>query len=793
MSQLKPTLAQTAAAQDQPVHTTGEATGQEIGALSLRPALLCVFVASGVALALEILLTRLFSLLFQYHFVFVATSIAICGLGLGGALGAFLRRPGRPGTLAALVQPPRLLQFLAAVLALDSLIFALLPWAGSVALHALLALPAFVLAGLLLASVFAGQPAASARIYAADLLGAAAGALVALPLVAWAGPVAAIQWLALLAAAAAVLVHWAAGNRAWLRSATLGALLIASMLVFSQGVGLVKLDLAALTGAAPDKTMLAVLQDPSQEARIVETVWGPFARLDLVETADPDAQLVFTDGGAGSYMLRFDGDLEALDDLRRQPEYLPFTLSEPANTLILGAGAGKDVLQALLAGSEQVTAVEINPDMLALTRRHAEYNGGVFDLPSVTTHAGDGRSFVETDTGRYDLIYMNLVYSQAAGHEGAALAESYVFTEKALRTYWRHLAPGGRIGLVTHNGFEGSRALLTAIAALQAEGLTLRQALDRVILYQYGSGDPLSRTSVLLVTRDYLDEEALAANAEQAEALGLQMVYAPVLFELPLRDLVLGNADVYTFARNGDYNLTPTSDDRPFFYQLNWGLPAALPALVGITGLLVLGYVSAIVYGQRRAGPLHVGLFAGYFVLLGAAFMLVQLPLVQRFYLLVGDPVLALLITLEGLLLGGSLGSLLSARRRHNLVQLATLAGAGAIALLLVQALLVPLLWDSLLQAALPLRLAAILALTAPLGLLVGIPFPTGLRLAGQWLPTATPALWGVNAVAAVLGSAVAAAGAMLFGFTAMLLLAAALYALALLLLNLAAKRATGA
>ena len=255
-----------------------------------------------------------------------------------------------------------------------------------------------------------------------------------------------------------------------------------------------------------------------------------------------------------------------------------------------------------------------------------------------------------------------------------------------------------------------------------------------------------------------------------------------------MRDLVLGKTDVYSFARNGDYNLTPTSDNRPFFYQLNWELPAALVALVVITALLVLLYLGAIVYGERRAGPLHVGLFGGYFVLLGAAFMLVQLPLVQRFYLLVGNPVLALLVTLQGLLLGGGLGSLLSARRRHNLVQLATLAGAGAIVLLLVHALLVPLLWDSLLRAALPLRLAAILLLTVPLGLLVGIPFPTGLRLAGRWLPPATPALWGVNAVAAVLGSALAAAGAIVFGFQAMLLLAAGLYTVALLLLHLAGR-----
>jgi SAM-dependent methyltransferase len=585
------------------------------------------------------------------------------------------------------------------------------------------------------------------------------------------------------------VVNWAGGDKIWARASGLSALLI-GLLLLSQGLGLLQLDLAAIRGAAPDKTMLMVLQDPGYDGRIVETVWGPFARLDLVETSDPDVKLVFTDGGAGSYMLRYDGNPEQLASLRQDPEYLPFTLGQAADTLIVGAGAGKDVLLALLAGSTQVTAVEINPDMVALTRRYAGYNGGILDAPGVETHVADGRSFIERDPNQYDLIYMNLVYSQAARHEGAALAESYIFTEEALRTYWQHLKPGGRIGLITHNGFEGSRALLTAIAALQAEGLTLRQALDRVILYQYGSGDPLSRTSVLLITRDYLDEAQLAANTKQADALGLQMVYVPILFELPLRDLVVGDTDVYTFARNGDYNLSPTSDDRPFFYQLNWELPGALVFLVVLMAVVVLAYAGAISRIGHKAGAPPAWLLAGYFALLGAAFMLVQLPLVQRFYLLLGNPVLALVVTLEGLLAGAALGSLLSDRRRHNLVQMVTLAGAGAIALLLIYALLYPMFRGALLQASLPWRLAAILVLTAPLGMLLGIPFPTGLRLTGQWLPSATPALWGLNAVAAVLGSALAAAGAITFGFQAMLLLAAGLYAAALLLLNGAGRAA---
>jgi hypothetical protein len=378
---------------------------------------------------------------------------------------------------------------------------------------------------------------------------------------------------------------------------------------------------------------------------------------------------------------------------------------------------------------------------------------------------------------------MNLVYSQAAGHEGSPLAESYVFTEDAMRSYWKHLKPGGRIGIVTHNGFEGSRILLTAIAALEDEGLDMRQALDRVILYQAHADDPQAATSVLLVTRNYLDNDQLSTNLQQADALGLQMMYVPTAFELPLKDLVKGNADIYTFARNGEYNLTPTTDDQPFFYQLQWGLPETLTLLLVLTAIAVLIYLAATARVHWRTGRLRIGTLALYFALLGAAYMLVMVPLVQRFYLLLGNPTLALVITLEGLLFGAGVGSLISSRMKGSLLRPVISALVVLAALLVAHALLYPMLRGVLLQSDLIVRIIAVLALTLPLGLLIGLPFPSGLRIAGQVLPDAVPTLWGLNAMSAVLGSVIAAAVAVAFGFQVVVLLGAAMYAAAAVML----------
>ena len=762
-----------------PQATTIPAIQLQAKDLSIALSTCAIALASGVSLAFEVLLTRLFSLLFEYHYVFVATSVAIAGLGIGAAIGALQK---------ANTQPQRVLLWLALAFSLDSLLLAHLPWAG-VLIHAILALPPFILVGLFVSSLFARQSEKSALLYAADLTGAAVGAVAVLPLIGAVGAFAAIQWLALIIALPALLLAAAAHDRRSILSGGVVLLLAAGLLVAQAGWNFLTIQPASIENAPPDKTMMRILQDTSQQAHVEDTVWGPFARLDVVDTRDPKQKLVFTDGGAGSYMLQFDGNLDHVADLRNSVEYLPFTAGPSDDTLILGAGAGKDVVLALLAKSKQITAVEINPDMVDLTRRYATYNGNIFDRPGVTTVVSDGRSFVERSNRQYDLIYMNVVYSQAAGQDGSALAESYIFTEEAMRAYWQHLKPGGRIGIVTHNAFEGSRALLTAIAALQDEGLEMRSALDRVTLTMYASNDPTTNTSVLLITRKPVDAQMVSTVGNKAEALGMQPVYFPGYFEFALRDLVQGKAGIYDFARNGDYNLVPTSDDQPYFYNLNWGLPGPLQGLLISTVIAVLLYYILSSLMSSQSGRLTIMSLSFYFVLLGIAFMLVMIPLVQRFFLLLGNPTLALVVTLEGLLLGAGIGSFISSRRATQLHRLVGISVIGLIVLLLAHIFFYQWALGQLLQTDLPVRIAGCLAMVFPVGLLIGIPFPTGMRIAGSVAPSSVPLLWGLNAIAAVLGAVLATTISIDFGFRMDLIVAVLLYALAALTLLAATRR----
>jgi len=729
-----------------------------------------VLVLAAAGLAYEVTLTRLFSLIFQYHYVFLIVSLAVLGLGVGAAIGHLTR--ARVGQAAL---GPAALALCAALIGV-ALALSAVHSADRVALAAGLALVPFVILGWLNATLFARYAAHSALLYGADLLGAALGLAAALLLVEQVGAFGGVMALAAVAGLAAALLAWDA------RRALVGV----AALLAALGIGLaasgVDYDPARLQDAPPDKTMTHVLQDPTAEAEVLDTRWSAFARVDLVRIADEALRYAFTDAGAGSVMVRYNpANPEEASWLEANADNLPFAIElPPARVLILGAGAGKDVIQARLAGAETITAVEINPTMVALTNDYAAYTGDVFHLPGVTAIVTDGRNYVERSEARYDLIYLNLVYSQAATSGAAALAENYVFTREALAAYWDHLSDEGRIGAVTHNGPEGIRLFLGALDMLQREGLTLREALDRVTLTARRTTDPQARQTIVTIDRAPWTEMRVRALRDLIEARGMSILYLPHLSEQLLGGLATGELTLDQYiAGNEEFNYFPATDNRPFFYHLEPGLPGALRTLLRAVLALALLYLAlVIVTWDPRQAPLgRRAAWLGYFALLGAGFMLVEIPLIQRFNLLLGAPALALIAVIGGMLLGASAGSLFSGR--FALVQLPRLVTFAALATslgVLAATVLYPALIDLVLPSSLAVRAGVTMLLLAPLGFVMGMAFPSGLRLASVADPAGIPVHWGANAVASTLGSALATALAMAYGFNAALLLGAALY-----------------
>ncbi len=762
--------------------------------------LVAVALVSALGLVWEITLTRLASVVLSYHFAFVAVSLAIFGLGLGAALVyALPERRARglavPAAACAALAFPLVALLTPAVAATGSI-------GGLVAL----ALLPFLVLGVVMAAVFRAYAAVATLVYGADLAGAGLGAAAVVLSLNLAGPFGTLFVLGALAALATVLFTLGGPGRlspgailplhSTPRGVTVAALALLVLNLAGLGVQVTRaplgIDYATLRNAPPDKTIVNILRDPSQHARVLDSRWDAYARTDVVATADPTQRDVFTDGGGGTYMLRWNGNPATQRAHLADLETVPFLLGPHANVLVIGAGGGIDVVRALVAGARHVTAVELNAATVAAVRAERAYNGGVLDRPNVTTVVDDGRHFLARTKQHYDVILLNLVYSGAAEGTSHALDESYIFTTEAFQSYIAHLTPNGRIGVIAHQALEGTRAFLTALQAEHQRGLSYGEALLRSTLLMTNNDTPESRPTLAVVSNSPFARSALdLLRARGNGDLNLQPLYVPYYYGGAFKEMQTDNQSLADFMQGSDYAVGPTDDDRPFFFDLNLGWPDGLSAALWYAALVVAGVFALVFFlregpdeeANRRAGatarlPGGIWSLGLYMALLGIGFMCVEVPVIQRFILVLGEPVLALTVVLTTLLIAGGAGSLLGARLFSR--PTATPLAPVAVALLILAGVAVfPLIGGALLGLGQGGTIATSVLLLIPLGLALGLPFPLGLRLAARVLPGDVALFWSINALCSVLGSVLAAVIAVQIGFGAVLGAGALCYLLA--------------
>jgi predicted membrane-bound spermidine synthase len=747
-----------------------------------RKFIIAVGLVSCAGIVFEIVLTRIFSLLFQYHFAFLALSLAILGISIGTALVKLLRLDARAGVIL-----PRVLALLSLSFPAAAFLLATLPATGSVLLHVIVALAPFTLTGMAMALMFTLRAQWAGTLYGADLIGAAIGVAAALGLLSLLGAFNGVLALGIVVALAALILAWPPAHANAIAQASTSLpnprrlalpviCLAVSILAVLANAGTRFIDdapLRATADAPPDKTLLRVLGDPSFGARVVYSAWDPFARIDVVETNDDSQKLVFTDAGAGSYMLRFNGDLNSVASLKQSVEFVPFADRVITKTLIFGAGAGKDVLLAKLAGSNDITAVEVNPSMIDATRKFGSYNGNIYDQAGVKVHAGDARTFAESSRDLFDLIYLNLVYSQAAPPASQALVENYIFTREAFRAYLNRLSDTGRFAIIAHNGIEGTRAAITAIAALNDLGTPLPQTLDHLAVLMQNNANPTARPTVVLVSRQPFTPAELTTLQMAARALDLQQLHLPGGFDLGFKMLKDGATLEQFLSVDQTFELFPATDNQPFFYKLDPGMPAPITQAL-IAAAVLSGLLLVLLMGQARGSTPAL---AAYVAAIGAGFMLIEVPLIQRFQLLMGYPVLSLVLVLGTLLLAGGIGSLISQRWPvASLMKRVMVAGALIAAIGLVYLIALPAAVSVLIGQPVAVRALFIVLLTVPLGLAMGIPFPSALRVASAKPAPQIALLWGVNGAFSVLGSTLAMWLAMAAGFQYAMLAGIAAY-----------------
>ena len=744
---------------------------------------LAIALVAAAVVLLQVTLTRVLSVLVWYHWAFFSISLAMLGVGAPGVW--FALRPPRPTTLANLLLASSLL-----VPAGVALIVGVSPWFGPYAIiFSLLALlPAFLCLGAAVCVLLLDAPGeAVGRRYAFDLLGACVGALLVVPLLTVVPTPQLCAGLGLVPLVAMVLVH---PSRRWL------ALAVGLLLTVVVGSGqLYQLHhTKQYLEVGPKLTPVWLKWTPTARLAVFDNLippggehgfrWGVGSK--GLDVAAPQQYWLEQDGSAGTPITRFDGDLGKLGYLLFDVTSVGYQTTHPERVAIVGAGGGRDILTAKLAGARSIDAIELNGAIVAALRGpFADFSGGVYDLDGVHAIVGEGRSVLTRSDGGYDLIQISMIDSWAATAAGAfALSENNLYTLEAYRLYFSRLSERGMVATsrwmpAAAFGFEIVRLMVLVKTALEAEGVAA--PLEHMALVQGGA------VGTVLMSRLPFDAPRLGELSRLCAERGFLLVYPGGGGKLLAQALESPRLTV----GQTELRLDAPTDDSPFFFQALSPLSRVDPDFAGRLGfnaqsvltlqqlMAVLALVTLVTFFAPFALRRWLGRGAGfwrgslYFTAIGLAFMLVEVAWLGRFVLYLGHPSYATTVTLGAMLLGAGLGSMQSAR-----LGVERLRRFGLLAAVLVVVLNASFagIFAASIGWAWPLRVVVAVLLLTPPAFGMGLFFPLGMVRFGD---RSKAWFWALNGAAGVLASVLSLALAMHWGFSAVAYLGAASYVVA--------------
>jgi spermidine synthase len=747
--------------------------------LHWREIYLAVALTTMATLLMELSLTRIFSVVFAYHFAFLAISIALFGLGLGGVASYVVA-----GWTAPLFTKLGWLSGVNSLLVVLALAVILgqgdHPGIGDLALIYFTSALPFLVSGTIVSLVIGETIERVNRIYFFDLVGAAAGCFLLLALLPLAGGPGAVIGAAITFAAAAAIWHSLAGSVPARAGNVALALALMALLVYNQKHGFLDVDHAKGQAIANE----------------VFRQWNSFSRVAVKEKANGEHSIVIDADTAT--------DIAHVSQESRDPgPALPYHLRPAARTLIIGPGGGRDVARAIASGSRDVTAVEINPiiSRVIMRERFPDLSNGLYLRPEVHLYEEDGRAFVRRSSEKFQVIQATLVDTWAATAAGAfALTENNLYTTDAFRDYLGHLTDDGILAM-TRRAFDPPRESLRLISlAMEAlHQMGERDAWRHIVVARQGSVQGNGALDTVLVWRKPLSESDIANARAAIDAAKMEAVYYPgSQRKNPFRALLLSpNPAEYQAAY--PYDISPVSDNRPFFFYTvqprdvwtymntaargaaDFKINSAVPMLFGLAAISLLATLAVliappIVLGTRLPTQPGVRGFLVYFLLIGAGYVLIEVGLIEKFVLFLGSPTYALAVVIFSMLLSTGVGSLAS-ERLLGADEGRLIKALGGVAMLtaLLGAVLSTLL-SALVGLPMVLKMTVTVLLIAPLGFGMGMPFPAGLKHLAGWHAPSVRWAWSLNAASSVLGSVTALMCSIYLGLVQTLIIGGLLY-----------------
>ena len=769
------------------------------------PFLLGLGLVAGSTLALEVVDTRLLSVLTWYSLAFFVIAMGLCGL-TAGAVHVYLYRERFTGDrLPAELSRAALRFALAAPLSYALLLLLPLrtePVATTVVLFVAfslaLALP-FYPAGIAIAAAVTRSELPVGRVYAVDLAGAALGAALA-PFFFYLGDAGTCVFVLSALGAMGAAAFARAGNDS---KGARRALIVTGLLL-----GGALLNGATRYGLRP----LWVKERAELYASIEQELWNSHARVEVFRPSREPAlfwglgsrcqapivtqRMLVIDGHAATPLYHAEAGLDSLRFLECDVTNVANLLRPGGPAAIIGVGGSRDIQSSLLAGHAPVVGIELNQRLLDVLTGPMGKPTLVTERPEVRLVHDDARSYLSRSRETFRVVQASLIDTWAATGAGAhALGENGLYTLEAWRAFLARLEPGGVFTVSRWSTVETSRMIALAVAALLDRGV----AEPRRHLALVNAG----LVTTLLVGRDpFGEEDAARLNAIAAEK-GFFVTLLPGA-HVPAEKLeqVLAartRAELDDVALLPELDFRPATDDRPFFFNVM--RPSAffrpLPAvtegtiagnLLATRTLWLTVLASFVLAGvfivwplatrARPSGRADRALYSAlaYFGLIGVGFMCVEIALLQRLSLVLGHPLYGLVVVLSSLVAATGAGSLVSDRLPLSRAPFCYVYPLFIAAVLGAFALVWPRVAPVVIAAETPSRIAFAVLASALVGAPLGVAFPTGMRLVSAAHGEETPWLWGLNGVGSVIASSLAVLVALSSGLTALTLLGAACY-----------------
>jgi spermidine synthase len=771
----------------------------------------CVFLLALSILLLELALTRIFSFISFHHLTYLVISIAMLGFGAAGTYltirrtddnttesGEFLARNSWLLALAiitAVVFIPRI-HFYPMDMVLQHDYSNLL----SLFIIVLLTAAPFFFGGICIGYIISNAGSAINRVYFADLGGAATGCLLAI-----------------------VFINNLGGIAACFAAAAIAMLVAAIVTASRRRRYLIGLFVTVVLTAVIARTEFLPLYVPSEkqmfrmEHLVEEIKWHVITRLDVTRPikgyfgfggslspkyrenkGDPqNVRFIYQDGSNLTGIIQPTPTPRETPSLGFYMQGAPYQVKPEAEALVIGCGGGVDMLIALHHGARSVVGVDINPHTIEFIQEtYKDFAGGVYQRDDVELVVSEGRHFLSRDQRRFDVIQLSGVDTWSALTTGAyALTENFIYTAEAFDQYLAHLKEDGIVNFSRPFLIPPTETLKLAATAISAlERLNVKDPSKHlIILTEPEKAGRRLLWAQTIVKRSPFTRSEVETLTSWTESLGFEVIYDPYTpREGELETLIRAPSEERTqFIAQYRLDIRPATDDRPFFFQflrwrdvlLDWDSEGRLAQLILLASLIQVTFLSGffIIYPlyRKRIEASKSGGRAGifiYFASLGLGFIIVEIALLQKFMIFLGGPAYSMAITLFTILLSSGIGSFLSRNFSERPFKLLATVIPVMVITILAYALFLDDIIARLMNLSHLMRGLATVLIIAPLGLLMGMPFPAGLRYVDTFRTELNPWAWGINAFATVVGSAACILISSSFGLRAALLFGSATY-----------------